>query len=666
MEHTEPKHKPSPKHALDDVLSSLQDLMRNELDSARPPSRPPTSSTTRKGGAKVSANDVLSSLKGLIDNNGAGDTATQTRPEGELVQHEPSLTEQALRQQTRDIETAESGDLISENDIEIDEAIELTADDTAIEDIVEELKELPTGPELDGLAEEDTEELTASAIEVEEVPLTDTAIEDKVDIIADDAAPLFATDSPASSDNSIDHIDSDDPDIPTLNTVEDIPTLKLEDKGVPDTIKPDSATNSPDNGIEDNSEAGPGLNIEQNELGLVDHSSSDIDLSPPQPHSGEFVLDELGQSADSPAPLGDSGVSLESGNDEISLDLDAPSAGSTLKGKKYKKEKTSKAKESAPIPNGFVEKALQDIDDTLDYLSIKDDKPLPTKAETKPELNQKQVVLQIDESTRPPRLEPGPPPDDSALRSNPFLQDYDETPDDTENTITLPGQVGEGNATNATVKEMAGEENLSLNLPPTETDLMEKKPAPRVKTGEKPVKTRAKAKAAGKAPGKKSKARPTAQKAKAKAKPEQGKTGKKATTQTRAKPAQRKKPQIQKAKLAKGKKIGHQVEIDWDDIPVLDQSTNQIMTKTKKKEKTRTRDTGAKPTRGAQAPPKKSRKEKKVRDIAIKAIAKLNIQLRKTGGQSLEPLMVDRLQHALKEVLDTPGAKGDNKPLKKK
>ncbi len=665
MEHTEPKHKPSPKHALDDVLSSLQDLMRNELDNARPPSRPPTPSTTRKGGAKVSASDVLSSLKGLIDGNGAGNTATHTQPEGELVQHEPSLTEQALHQQTRNIETAESGDLVSENDIEIDDAIELTADDTAIEDIVEELKELPTGSdeiELDGLAEEDTEELTASAIEVEEVPLTDTAIEDKVDIIADDAAPLFATDSPASSDNSVDHIDSDDPDIPTLNTVEDIPTLKLEDKGVPDTIKLGSATNSPDNGIEDNSEAGPGLNIEQNELGLVDHSSSDIDLSPPQPHSGEFVLDELGQGADNPAPLDGSGSSLEPGNDEISLDLDAPSAGSTLKGKKYKKEKTAKAKESAPIPNGFVEKALQDIDNTLDYLSIKDDKPLPTKAKPKakakpgPELNQEPVVLQIDESTRPPRLDPGPPPDDSALRNNPFLQDYDEAPDDTENTITLPGPADGGNTANTAAKETAGEENLSLNLPPTETDLMENKP----------VKTRAKTKAAGKAPGKKSKARPTAQKAKAKAKPEQGKTGKKATTQTRAKPAQRKKPQIQKAKLAKGKKIGHQVEIDWDDIPVLDQSTNQIMTKTKKKEKTRTRDTGARPARGAQAPPKKSRKEKKVRDIAIKAIAKLNIQLRKTGGQSLEPLMVDRLQHALKEVLDTQGAKGDNKPLKKK
>jgi hypothetical protein len=729
MEHTEPKHKPSPKHALDDVLSSLQDLMHNELNDAPPPAT--TAPATRRGGGKASANDVLSSLKGLIDGNGAGSAASHTGPEAELLEHdEPSRTELAIRRKMQNLETGASSGPVSTDNIEIeavtaseyideniDDAIELTADDTAIEDIVEELEELPSGPdenevielsadaadaeeiELSAFAENDLEQLTVNAIEVEEILPTDATMEDQVDIIDDDAAPLFATDVPTSSDDSIDDVDTDDPDIPTLNTVEDIPTLKLED-GTP-------------------------LSDMDPELNLPGGGSSETDLASPQHESGEVDLDKLIPSgsipdinssdeaapdsrsadADLDPPAAKSMLELD---DEISLDLDAPSDNSTLEGKKHKTEKITrtkkepaKAKKSAPIPNDFVEKALQDIDDTLDYLSIKDDKPLPAetqskpkpKTETKPrpELRQPQekVVLKIDENTRPPKLEPGTPPDAEALRNNPFLQSQDEIPDETDNTITLSAQADddkeqttirlEHSKADTTVKETVEGKNLSLDLPPIEPGLTQKKPQqakapePKARAKAKPVKTKAKAKPAKKPAVAQPKAKAPAQSAKAKAKPRQGQARqtspkKKTATQVKARTKQQKKPVIHRAKLAKNKRIGHQVEIDWDDIPVLDQNTNQIMTKTKedKKAKVKTRDNGAKRAQVAQAPPGKSRKEKKVRDIAIKAIARLNIQLRKTGGQSLEPIMVDRLQNALKEVLDTPGTKGDNKPVKKK
>lgn len=734
MEHTEPKHKPSPKHALDDVLSSLQDLMHNELNDAPPPS-PTVAPATRRGGGKVSATDVLSSLKGLIDGNGADNTSAHTQAEAELAEFdEPSRTELAIRRKMQSIKADASSGLVSADDIEIeavaeseyideniDDAIELSVDDTALEDIVEQLEELPNGFDEDeaielstdaaaakesAFAENDLEQLTANAIEVEEILPADVVMEDQVDIIDDDAAPLFATDAPASSDDSIDHVDSDDPDIPTLNTVEDIPTLKLED-GTP-------------------------LSDMDPESNLPSDNSNDTDLASPQQGSGEVNLDKLTTTNEIPDINSTDDAALDSReadadldppaaksmlelDDEISLDLDAPSDGSTLEGKKHDAEEVTKTekepaktKKSAPIPNDFVQKALQDIDNTLDYLSIKEDKPLPAKTEVeskpkaeakpKPELRQPQekVVLKIDENTRPPKLEPGAPPDAEALRNNPFLQSQDETPVESDDTITLPAQADEDeeqptirlehNKADATAKKTTGEENLSLDLPPIEPGLTQKKPQqtktpaaktktpePKARTKEQPVKTKAKTKPAKKPATAKPKAKAPAQSAKAKAKPKQGQARqtrpkKKTATQTKARPAQQKKPVIHRAKLAKGKKIGHQVEIDWDDIPVLDQNTNQIKTRTKENEKAkvRTRGNGAKQARAAQAPQNKSRKEKKVRDIAIKAIARLNIQLRKTGGQSLEPIMVDRLQHALKEVLDTPGTKGDNKPVKKK
>ena len=53
MEHTEPKHKPSPKLAVDDVLSSLQDLVRNELADDEQAATPEPAPSARMGGGKV-------------------------------------------------------------------------------------------------------------------------------------------------------------------------------------------------------------------------------------------------------------------------------------------------------------------------------------------------------------------------------------------------------------------------------------------------------------------------------------------------------------------------------------------------------------------------------------------------------------------------------------
>ena len=71
MEHTEPKHKPSPKHALDDVLSSLQDLMHNELNDAQPPS-PIAAPATRRGGGRFDRNTTGIKGQALADQGHRG------------------------------------------------------------------------------------------------------------------------------------------------------------------------------------------------------------------------------------------------------------------------------------------------------------------------------------------------------------------------------------------------------------------------------------------------------------------------------------------------------------------------------------------------------------------------------------------------------------------
>ncbi len=100
-----------------------------------------------------------------------------------------------------------------------------------------------------------------------------------------------------------------------------------------------------------------------------------------------------------------------------------------------------------------------------------------------------------------------------------------------------------------------------------------------------------------------------------------------------------------------------QVEINWNDVPVLEDVALSSLSG-----ETGTPATPP-PTVATANPP---RGGVKARDIALKAIAKLNIQLRKSGKRSLEPLMVDRLQYVLKEILDQGGSNMDNKPSKSK
>ena len=125
-----------------------------------------------------------------------------------------------------------------------------------------------------------------------------------------------------------------------------------------------------------------------------------------------------------------------------------------------------------------------------------------------------------------------------------------------------------------------------------------------------------------------------------------------------------------------GEKAGHptsleQVEINWNDVPVLeDVALNPLSGKAGAP--ATPPPTVASPTPSADsrltpaATPSLPPGGVQARDIALKAIAKLNIQLRKSGKRSLEPLMVDRLQYVLKEILDQGGSNMDNKPSKSK
>lgn len=68
-----------------------------------------------------------------------------------------------------------------------------------------------------------------------------------------------------------------------------------------------------------------------------------------------------------------------------------------------------------------------------------------------------------------------------------------------------------------------------------------------------------------------------------------------------------------------------QTSINWDDIPVL----NEIV---------------ALPTQVELAQPNP-------RTVAVRVIAKLNIELRKAGNTPLDPVIIDRLEHLLREAL---------------
>lgn len=80
---------------------------------------------------------------------------------------------------------------------------------------------------------------------------------------------------------------------------------------------------------------------------------------------------------------------------------------------------------------------------------------------------------------------------------------------------------------------------------------------------------------------------------------------------------------------------------NWDDIPVLEEIAAHP-------------DEEMKPA----AVPAPGR----AREIAVKVVAKLNIELRKCGERALDPRTIDRLQSVLREALEAEGANVDNKP----
>ena len=91
---------------------------------------------------------------------------------------------------------------------------------------------------------------------------------------------------------------------------------------------------------------------------------------------------------------------------------------------------------------------------------------------------------------------------------------------------------------------------------------------------------------------------------------------------------------------AKTKTVPEQTSINWDDIPVLN-------------------DVVVPPIVDAAAPlPPPAR----ARELAVRVIAKLNIELRKAGNTPLDPTMIDRLEHLLREALEIAAAKPENPP----
>lgn len=80
--------------------------------------------------------------------------------------------------------------------------------------------------------------------------------------------------------------------------------------------------------------------------------------------------------------------------------------------------------------------------------------------------------------------------------------------------------------------------------------------------------------------------------------------------------------------------IPEQTQIDWDQIPVL----NDIV---------------AIPAATRLVAPTRAR------ELAVRVIAKLNIELRKAGTTPLDPVIIDRLEHLLREALELAAANPD-------
>ena len=90
---------------------------------------------------------------------------------------------------------------------------------------------------------------------------------------------------------------------------------------------------------------------------------------------------------------------------------------------------------------------------------------------------------------------------------------------------------------------------------------------------------------------------------------------------------------------------------NWDDIPVLEEIAAHP-----DEELELTGAAGADAPTPLKAPPPSSQ----AREIAVKVVAKLNIELRKCGERALDPRTIDRLQYVLHDALEAEGAKVDN------
>ena len=83
-----------------------------------------------------------------------------------------------------------------------------------------------------------------------------------------------------------------------------------------------------------------------------------------------------------------------------------------------------------------------------------------------------------------------------------------------------------------------------------------------------------------------------------------------------------------------------QTSINWDDIPVL----NEVVM--------------SPAAVAAPALPPSSA----ARELALKAVARLNIELRKAGNAPLPPAIIDRLEHILREALEAHAAEAPARP----
>ena len=539
MEHVEPKHKPSPKHTLADVLGSLQDLVRNELADNTPPEPSPSIDTTsqQRGGSKVSANDVLNSLKGLIGDSG------DNRP----VLAEPTVVTEtpAVVQQDPGIDDAEVIEAVAVNEV-------LEAK-PAVEDHDLELS-------ADGLVVEESGSLDDAVAELEAESIT------------------FESDTTETTDT------------------EPLPVIAVNEE--------------------------PGLD-----------------------------------SAGIAAPESDHG--------EIRLDLD-----------------TTATAENAAVetPALFAGEQLE-VDFDVDREDITADEP-PADPDAPAIMPNLDFIKDDNNEHARMALEP------LNLDDNPFLS-KEEPPSGDEDTITLEVTDETAEPELATTVRTDRNDTKADSAPPTLRLEDEVKLDDGVPPGVKPSKPAAKA-GKGDKPKTRVKQKP-AQKKKIVAKeapaplipdvtdpePEMNKAKPVKQAKT-AKQKKGKKPAAKSQKAgSKAAKMNRtadsQTDVDWDDIPVLDNIAKEPATTPVAKTKTvgKIPDKAADKTLAKQSPSQKSAVkkgggEKKMRDIAIKAIAKLNIQLRKSGQASLEPIMIDRLQYVLKELLDQQGTNVDNTPQKAK